>query len=117
MTVRLLDEDGDIVTSGTIFTTGQAEIEQTIRTRLRLFLGEYFRDITDGTPWFEQILGKGVNMSAREAVLRSRIANTPGVIRLTAFSLDFPSVDARSLTVTASVLTQYGISTVTETNG
>jgi hypothetical protein len=117
MTVRLLDENGDIVTSGTIFTTGQAEIEQTIRTRLRLFFGEYFRDITDGTPWFEQILGKGVNMSAREAVLRSRIANTPGVIRLTAFSLDFPSVDARSLTVTASVLTQYGISTVTETNG
>ncbi len=117
MTVRLLDEDGDIVTSGTIFTTGQSEIEQTIRTRLRLFLGEYFRDITDGTPWFEQILGKGVNMSAREAALRSHIANTPGVIRLTSFSLDFPSVDARSLTVTASVLTQYGIATVTESNG
>ncbi len=117
MTVRLLDETGDIVTSGTIFTGGQAEIEQTIRTRLRLFLGEYFRDITDGTPWFEQILGKGVNMSAREAALRNRIANTPGVIRLTSFSLDFPSVDARSLTVTASVLTQYGIATVTESNG
>lgn len=117
MTVRLLDSNGDIVTSGTIFTGGQSEIEQTIRTRLRLFLAEYFRDTTDGTPWFEQILGKGVNMSAREAVLRSRIANTPGVIRLTAFSLDFPSVDARALTVTASVLTQYGLATVTESNG
>lgn len=117
MTVRLLDEDGDIVTNGTIFTTGQEEIAQTIRTRLRLFLGEYFRDITDGTPWFEQILGKNVNVSAREAALRNRIANTPGVIRLTAFSLDYPSVDARSLTVTASALTQYGITSVTESNG
>ncbi len=117
MTVRLLDENGDIVTRGEMFTSGVNEIEQTIRTRLRLFLGEYFRDTTDGTPWFEQILGKGVNMSAREAVLRSRIANTPGVIRLTAFSIDFPSVDARALTVTASVLTQYGLATVTESNG
>lgn len=117
MTVRKLDENGDIVTSGAIFISQTDEIAQTIRTRLRLFLGEYFRDITDGTPWFEQILGKGVNMSAREAALRNRIANTPGVIRLTAFSLDFPSVDARALTVTASVLTQYGIATVTESNG
>lgn len=117
MTVRMLDENGDIVTQGKIFITAQLEIEQTIRTRLRLFLGEYFRDITDGTPWFEQILGKGVNMSAREAALRNRIGNTPGVIRLTAFSTSFPDVNARLLTVTASVLTQYGIATVTESNG
>ncbi len=117
MTVRKLGDDGDIVTSGEQFITQQSEIEQTIRTRLRLFLGEYFRNITDGTPWFEQILGKGANMSAREAALRNRILNTPGVMRLTSFGLDFPSVDARTLTVTASVLTQYGIITVTESNG
>lgn len=117
MTVRKLDDSGDIVTSGSLFITAQSEIEQTIRTRLRLFLGEYFRDITDGTPWFEQILGKGVNMSAREAALRNRIAGTHGVIRLTAFKIDFPDVNARLLTVTASVLTEYGIAMVTESNG
>ena len=117
MTVRKLDENGDIVTSGKIFTSQADEIAQTIRTRLRLFLGEYFRDITDGTPWFEQILGKNVNMSAREAALRNRIASSPGVIRLIAFDVNFPDVNARSLTVTASVLTQYGPVTVTENNG
>ncbi len=117
MTVRKLDDNGDIVTSGTIFIGEADEIAQTVSTRLRLFLGEYFRNITDGTPWFEQILGKNVNMSAREAALRNRIANTPGVIRLIAFSLNFPDVNARVLTVTASVLTQYGPVTVTETNG
>lgn len=113
MTVRKLDENGDIVTQGVIFITGQQEIEQTIRTRLRLFLGEYFRDITDGTPWFEQILGKGTSQSAREAALRNRIARTPGVIRLTSFSTDF-DLSTRKLTVTASVLTAFGIATVTE---
>ena len=53
MTVRKLDENGDIVTSGVQFITERDEIAQTVKTRLRLFLGEYFRDTTDGTPWFE----------------------------------------------------------------
>lgn len=113
MTVRALNTNGDIVTSGTQFITGQQEIGQTIQTRLRLFLGEYFRDITDGTPWFEQILGKATNMNAREAALRQRIANTPGVIRLTYFAANF-DIDAKKYTVTVSALTEYGIVEVTE---
>lgn len=114
MTVRMLDENGDIVTSGTQFISERDEIAQTIKTRLRLFLGEYFRDITDGTPWFEQILGKNTNVNAREAALRNRILNSPGVIRLTSFSTNFDNVNTRVYTVTASVLTSYGIVTVTE---
>jgi len=113
MTVRKLDENGDIVTQGTQFLTGIEEIEQTIRTRLRLFLGEYFRDMSDGTPWFEQILGKGTSMSAREAALRNRILRTPGVVRLTSFITDF-NVDTRKYTVTAGALTTFGLLTVTE---
>lgn len=110
MTARKLDENGDITWT---FITNNDEIGQTIRTRLRLFLGEYFRDITDGTPWFEQILGKGVSMSAREAALRNRIVRTPGVIRLTYFSTDF-DVNTRKYSVTAGALTTYGLITVTE---
>lgn len=113
MTVRKLDENGDIVTQGSMFLTRREEIEQTIKTRLRLFLGEYFRDITDGTPWFEQILGKGSTLSAREAALRNRIVRTPGVVRLTSFSTDF-DLNTRTYSVTAGALTTYGLITVTE---
>lgn len=113
MTVRKLDENGDIVTRGVQFISERDEIAQTIRTRLRLFLGEYFRDITDGTPWFEQILGKGTSMDAREAALRNRIVNTPGVVRLTSFTTDF-NLSSRKYTVTAGALTTYGLVTVTE---
>lgn len=113
MTVRALDTAGDIVTSGTIFIDSQNEIAQTIQTRLRLFLGEYFRDITDGTPWYEQILGKATNMNARESALRQRIANTAGVVRLTSFATDF-DLDNKTYTVTVSVLTNYGIVEVSE---
>ena len=113
MTVRKLDEDGDIVTQGSMFITEQLEIEQTIRTRLRLFLGEYFRDVTDGTPWFQEILNKQTSMDVREARLRERISGTPGVLQLTSFSTNF-DIDNKTYTVTASVLTSYGLLTVTE---
>lgn len=112
MTVRRLDDDtGDIVTSGQQFIGGREEIAQTVKTRLDLFLGEYFRDITDGTPWYEQILGKFANLNTVESVLRVRISATPGVIRLTSFDTDF-DVDSRTYSVTAGILTTYGVDEV-----
>ncbi|MGL5726397.1 MAG: hypothetical protein ACRCYD_00865 [Plesiomonas sp.] len=108
MTVRKIDPlTGDIVTSGEQFITGQEEIAQTIQTRLRLYLGEYFRDITDGTPWFETILGKDTNRNAAEASLRNRIVRTEGVIRLTSFSFTADPV-SRKASVTAGCMTKYG---------
>jgi hypothetical protein len=112
MTVRLLDADGDITTSGTQFTTGVNEIAQTVATRLRLFLGEYFRDVTDGTPWWESILGKNGTLSSKEAAIKSRIIRTDGVVRLTSFSTDF-NINTRVYTVTAGILTTYGETEIT----
>lgn len=112
MTVRRLGEDGDIVTQGQQFIQQREEIAQTVLTRLRLFLGEYFRDITDGTPWHEQILGKFASLSTVEAVLRARIANTPGVIRLTSFNADF-DLASRRYSFTAGILTEFGLDEIT----
>ena len=111
MTVRKLDENGDIVTSGVQFIRERDEIAQTVKTRLQLFLGEYFRDTTDGTPWFESILGKGSALSNKEAILRNRIVRTPGVIRLTSFSTDY-DLTTRRYSVSAGILTQYGTTDV-----
>ena len=117
MTVRRLDESGDIATSGAQFISGIDEVAQTVLTRLRLFYGEYFRDVTDGTQWFEAILGKNGSQQSREAALRNRIAQTPGVVRLTSFEFDF-DIETRKATVTAGVLTTYGeTTTVTYSNG
>ena len=114
MTVRHLDDEtGDIVTSGELqFIGGREEIAQTVKTRLALFLGEYFRNITDGTPWYEQILGKFTSLDVAESVLRVRIAATPGVVRLTSFDTDF-DIDSRKYSVTAGILTIHGVDEVT----
>lgn len=113
MTVRRIDPvTGDIATSGEQqFIGGREEIAQTVKTRLALFLGEYFRDITTGTPWYEQILGKFTSLDVAEAALRMRIASTPGVIRLTNFDTDF-DINSRNYTVTAGILTTYGVDEV-----
>lgn len=111
MTVRRLDDNGDIVTSGQQFITGTDEISQTIKTRLRLFLGEYFRDITDGTPWFQSILGKGSSVANKEVLLRNRIIQTQGVLKLTKFETDF-NINTRTYSVNVSVLTVAGAVTL-----
>jgi hypothetical protein len=112
MTVRAIDPvTGDIVTNGIQFISEREEIVQTVKTRLALFLGEYFRDITDGTPWYESILGKNTNTDVADAILRQRIASTKGVIRLISYSSSFDPV-TRKLNVSAGILTQFGMDTV-----
>lgn len=109
MTVRLIDpETGDIVTRGVQFTTGQTEIAQTIATRLKLFKGEYFRDITDGTPWFQSILGKGGTFAQRDAYIKNRVIQTEGVAQLVQYDADFDQ-NSRAYPINMQVLTDYGI--------
>ena len=113
MRVRALDENGDIVTSGKSWAYDVEAIAQTVKTRLRLFLGEYFRDISDGMPWFEKmdgtegILGKGYSLSQVESLIRMRIARTEGVIKLLKFGMDFRQ-NERYFTVDCTIMTKYG---------
>ncbi len=107
MTVRRLDENGDIVTSGVQFISEREEIAQTIRTRLRLFLGEYFRNSQDGTPWFQDILGKGSTLTNKDAAIKRRIVQTDGVLQILTYDADY-DINTRQYTVTGSVLTTFG---------
>ncbi len=113
MTVRKLDPiTGDIVTSGVQFITEREEVAQTIATRLRLFLGEYFRDITDGTPWFESVLGKNKSLPQTDAVLKRRIQQTEKVIQVLSFESGY-NIDTREYSVNAEVLTNFGREDIT----
>lgn len=109
MTVRRLDsETGDIVTSGVQFITEREEVAQTIVTRIKLFYAEYFRDITDGTQWFEIILNKQAEPSARDAAIKRRIIETENVERILSFSSDY-DIATRTYTVSTEVLSTFGL--------
>ncbi len=101
--IRKFDTDtGDLATSGEQFLEEQASTGAGIRHRLLMFFGEYFLDITDGSPWFQAILGKSPQGQA-ELALKQRIITAPDVVALKEFNFDSDR-SSRKITVTATVL-------------
>ncbi|MCC8385329.1 hypothetical protein GPY51_22030 [Photorhabdus laumondii subsp. laumondii] len=94
--------DGDIVTHGTQFATSKEATKQAIIRRLRLFLGEYFLNVTEGTPWFQSILGK-TSLDIAAASVKERIITAPGVLGLTKFEFK-TDMQTRKITIYASLI-------------
>ena len=110
MITRALDTNGDIVTSGKQFIEGSEATAQTIKTNLKLFIGEYFRDISIGLPFFEKIAVKNYsssNESEKENIIKTIIINTNGVKKILTFSSNF-DLKTRILLIDVDVLTNFG---------
>jgi hypothetical protein len=96
------------------FGSGQADyyrdtpeaVATAIWTRLRLWTGEWFINVTEGTPYMEAVLGTG-KRDLIEPALRQRILNTQGVDSLESFEL-LIDPDTRAAFVAATVNTIYG---------
>lgn len=109
MRYRKLDADGDMV-----FGHAQNDFwrdvpdapAQAAMTRLKLWLGEWFLDTTDGTPWLTKVLGKFTG-STRDAVIRARMAQTDGVNSIASYTSQV-NRQTRSFTVQATLDTAYG---------
>lgn len=88
-------------------------VAQAIKTRLELSTGDWFLDLTEGTPYFPNILGHGTN-ATYDITIKQRIIGTPGVLSLDLYqsSLD---PDTRQLSVYCLVTTVYGEVQVTVT--
>ena len=114
MRYRKQDEQGDYSFGSGLnnFHIDSAEaVAQAIETRLKLWIGEWFADTSDGTGWSQAILGKQ-SKNLYELTLRQRVLETFGVMSIESFqsSLD---LDTRRLTVSMTVNTIYGQTTVT----
>ena len=86
-------------------------VGQAVLTALRLWLGEWFADTADGTPWLEDVLGKE-GIFYYEATLRQRILGVQGVTGIASFNSAYDS-NARNLQVFVVIDTVYGQTTVT----
>lgn len=109
MRYRKLSSDGDYVfgsgKNDFLVNTPEA-VAQAILTRLKLWLGEWFADTSDGTGWNQSIVGKH-SKNLYELTLRQRVLETQGVVNI----IDFQSTldpDTRRLTVSMTVNTVYG---------
>lgn len=79
---------------------------QAVKTRLLLWVGEYFLDITEGTPYMQGIFGKYSEATA-SAIIQDRVLGTQGVVDIYDFATSLDP-DTRGLTVTCTIDTIYG---------
>ena len=115
MRYRKLDANGDYALGPNVFLTNSPEaVAQAVKTRLALWLGEWFIDTTDGMPWNEQVLGKRLPGKNPDAAIRQRILETQGVTEITSYSSSFEGT-TRRLSVAATVTTAYGEATIQTT--
>lgn len=113
MRYRKLGPDGDYS-----FGNGQLDfyrdtpeaVGQLVETRLLLWLGEWFLDINDGTPYMQGVMGKK-SLTLANNTIQQRILGTDGVTAITNFQ---SSVDpnTRKLTVSCDIDTIYGPTSV-----
>lgn len=88
-------------------------VAQAINTRLLLWAGEWFLDLSEGTPYLQEILGYGTQDS-RDIAIKERVLGTPGVLSIVQYS---SSVQNRKLRVECTVRTQFGDTTFTSILG
>jgi len=81
-------------------------VAQSVWTRLRLWSGEWFLDLSEGTPYLLGVFGVG-GREQLEPIMRDRIRTTPGVLAITTLSTG-SDPDARTAFVSAELETIYG---------
>lgn len=111
MRYRKLDDDGDMIFGGVFYRDQPEAVAQAVWTRLRLWVGEWFLDTTEGTPYLEAMLGTGKARTIEPAI-RTRILQTQGVTGIRDFSLSIDP-DTRTAKIAAVIDTEYGTATIT----
>lgn len=71
---------------------GSDEVRQRVKVAVWHYIEEYFLNIPNGVPWYEQILGRKENADLVSLILRQRILRVPGVIRIVTFEVDYDSL-------------------------
>jgi len=118
MKYRKQDANGDMVFGNGLldfYIDSPEAVGQSVETRLKLWLGEWFLNVEDGTPYQTNVLGKNKAKSAQIAI-RERIFKTAGVTEIVSFDYDI-NADTRKLSVRATINTIYGQTTVEVNNG
>lgn len=98
------------------FLTDADAVTQSILTRLNLLLGEWWEDLDEGLPLFEEILVYNPLLSEIELLISERIALTGGVDRVEDATVVSDPV-TRALTYSATVYTVYSESGVSVSIG
>ncbi len=102
--------DLELENNDLILIDGAERIAQQILITLRFFYGEWFLDLTDGTPYLEEILVKTPNLAHVRQIISEKILSVEGVDSLDSLTLDY-DVQKRNLVIEYETSTSYGLIT------
>ena len=119
-TVSLVNPDlGDLALDDAglevVHTSLADEVHQRLNVRLRFFKGEWFLNLLEGTPYYQQILVKAPSDRVIRAVFGTVVTGTEGVASLT--SLTYSVNSARQLTLAFEAKLLDGSTYSTQTYG
>jgi hypothetical protein len=107
---RKLDATGDMTFgrgAANFYVDDPTAVAQAILTRLNLWTGEFWLDLSTGTPWMQQILGKPRGPGSPDAAISARIRGTPYVRNTTNYASAYNPTN-RSWVVSCNVDTAFG---------
>lgn len=110
MRYRMLDENGDYSfgKGQQNFTFGTYAVSQAIKTRLLLLKGEWWENLKEGLPLFQDMLGSSgsdENIYIVDSLIKERIIKTPGVLEIKNFE---SRVEKRQYSFFCTVVSKYG---------
>lgn len=116
MRYRKLDQNGDFVFgagAGNFYKDQPEAVGQAVKTRLGLIEGEWFLDVTVGTPYNSKILGAG-KVPTYDSAIQAVILGTPGVTGIVSYS-SYVDPTTRAAQVNCTLNTLYGQTSVQAT--
>lgn len=116
MRYRRLDENGDYSfgINSLDYIKDNDAVVQAIKTKLYLFYGEWWEDISLGLPMFQSILGQVSNENLRRTVILLSAEQIQSVEGVSSVDSIVVAISARKLTLSIDVTTEYGSSVSTE---
>ncbi len=104
---RKLDVNGDMCFghgNGDYYIDSPAAVAQSIKTRLSLWVSEWFLNVNEGTDWMN-VVGQVGAYNVRDTIIRTRILQTPYVNSL----YDWKSeIFNRKYSASGKVVTTFG---------
>jgi len=92
-------------------------VAQAVKTRFQLFRETFWRDLSDGVPMFQEILGvpgSPENLSAINNILTQRARGTTGVVAVLDVFSEFDN-DLRQYQYQCTIQTQYSVTVLSGT--
>lgn len=116
MKYRRLDNNDYVFGSGkSDFIKDDEAFAQAVKTKCLLYQGEWWEDLSEGLPFYQQIAGQFIRNDEDKGVVSQlyldRISEIPDFLTIVSFEDDFDN-ETREYSLTANVQTTYGLQQV-----